>query len=54
MATEEDVAAGLIDWVNSLAVADPVSTVDDLSNGDVIWKVLRKENMSLSTAAAYC
>ena len=41
MATEEAIAAGLIDWVNSLAVAEPVCTVDDLSNGDVVWKVLR-------------
>lgn len=41
MATEEAIAAGLIDWVNSLAVADPVYTVEDLSNGDIIWKVLR-------------
>lgn len=42
MATEEDVAAGLINWVNSLEVADPVSTIDDLTDGSVIWKVLRK------------
>lgn len=41
MATDEAVAAGLIDWVNSLSVADPVYTVDDLANGQVIWKVLR-------------
>lgn len=41
MATEEAIAAGLIDWVNSLSVADPIATVDDLTNGDVIWKVLR-------------
>lgn len=42
MATEEAIAAGLIDWVNSLAVAPPVYTVEDLNNGHVIWKVLRK------------
>lgn len=41
MATEEAIAAGLIDWVNSLAVANPVYTVEDLSNGLVIWKALR-------------
>jgi hypothetical protein len=41
MATEEAIAAGLIDWVNSLAVSEPVSTAEDLSNGDVVWKVLR-------------
>ncbi len=46
MATEEAIAAGLIDWVNSLAVAEPVSTADDLSNGDVIWKVLRMYRLS--------
>lgn len=42
MATEEAIAAGLIDWVNSLAVAPPVYTIEDLNNGHVIWKVLRK------------
>ncbi|KAI1624328.1 hypothetical protein EDD37DRAFT_657892 [Exophiala viscosa] len=42
MATEEAIAAGLIDWVNSLSVADPISTVDDLTNGEVIWKVLQQ------------
>ena len=41
MATEEAIAAGLIDWINSLAVADPVYTVDDFTNGDLIWRVLR-------------
>ncbi|KAG9771823.1 hypothetical protein ABEF93_007590 [Exophiala dermatitidis] len=42
MATDEAVAAGLIDWANSLSVADPVYTVDDLANGQVIWKVLQQ------------
>ncbi|EXJ93309.1 hypothetical protein A1O1_01701 [Capronia coronata CBS 617.96] len=42
MATDEAVAAGLIDWVNSLAVADPVYTVDDFTNGQIIWKVLQQ------------
>jgi hypothetical protein len=42
MATEEDIAAGLINWVNSLEVADPVSTIDELTDGAVIWKVLRR------------
>nr|KAK5450360.1 hypothetical protein LTR18_000376 [Exophiala xenobiotica] len=42
MATEEAIAAGLIDWVNSLAVSEPVSTAEDLSNGDVVWKVLQQ------------
>ncbi|KIV87995.1 hypothetical protein PV10_09174 [Exophiala mesophila] len=42
MATEEAIAAGLIDWVNSLAVAPPVYTVEDLSNGHVVWKVLHQ------------
>jgi hypothetical protein len=41
MASEEAIAAGLIDWVNSLSVAEPAYTVDDLSNGDTIWKALR-------------
>ncbi|KIW13647.1 hypothetical protein PV08_08838 [Exophiala spinifera] len=42
MATDEAIAAGLIDWVNSLSVAEPVYTVDDLSNGDIVWKVLQQ------------
>jgi hypothetical protein len=41
MATDEAIAAGLIDWFNSLAVADAVYTVDDFTNGDLIWKALR-------------
>lgn len=41
MATEEDIAAQLIAWINSLSVSQPVSTLDDLSDGDTIWKVLR-------------
>ncbi|OAL36574.1 hypothetical protein AYO20_04190 [Fonsecaea nubica] len=42
MATEEAIAAGLIDWINSFAVADPVYTVDDFTNGDIIWKALQQ------------
>ncbi|OCT45507.1 M protein repeat protein [Cladophialophora carrionii] len=42
MATEEAVAAGLIDWFNSLAVAEAVYTVDDFTNGDLIWKALQQ------------
>lgn len=41
MATDEAIAAGLIDWINSLSVTAPVYTVDDFTNGDLIWKVLR-------------
>ncbi len=41
MATEEAIAAGLIDWINSLSVADPLYTIDDFTNGDVVWKALR-------------
>ena len=43
MATEEDVAAGLINWINSLEIADPVSTIDDFTDGSVIWKALRMQ-----------
>ena len=53
MATEEAIAAGLIDWVNSLAVAPPVYTVEDLSNGHVIWKVLRKTHPPLSSSPSH-
>ncbi|KAJ9638637.1 hypothetical protein H2204_004113 [Knufia peltigerae] len=42
MATDEAIAAGLVDWVNSLAVAEPVYTADDLSNGDIVWRVLQQ------------
>ncbi|OAP57879.1 hypothetical protein AYL99_08617 [Fonsecaea erecta] len=42
MATDEAIAAGLIDWINSLAVAEPVYTVDDFTNGDLIWKALQQ------------
>jgi len=41
MATDDDVAAGLINWVNSLNVTDPFFTVDELAAGDVLWKLLR-------------
>lgn len=41
MALEEDVAAGLLNWINSLDVTDPVYTVDELATGEVLWKVLR-------------
>jgi len=50
MATDEAIAAGLIDWVNSLSVTEPVYTVDDLGNGDVIWQVLRTLNPPVSVA----
>ncbi|KAK5949754.1 hypothetical protein OHC33_009143 [Knufia fluminis] len=41
MATDDDVAAGLINWVNSLNVTEPFFTVDDLAAGDVLWKLLQ-------------
>lgn len=42
MATDEDTAAGLIAWLNSLDVIDDdVQTVSDLVDGAVIWKALR-------------
>lgn len=41
MATEEDVAAGLIAWVNSLHVTDPFYTLDELATGEVLWKLLQ-------------
>jgi hypothetical protein len=54
MATEEAIAAGLIDWVNSLSVADPVYTVDEFTNGDIIWKVLRTSGRSANTRVTCC
>lgn len=41
MALEEDVAAGLLNWINSLEVTDTVQTVDDLATGEVLWEALR-------------
>ena len=41
MATEKKIAAGLFDWINSLEVADGVTSADQLSDGLVIWRVLR-------------
>ena len=42
MASDEDTAAGLIAWLNSLDVVDEdVQTVSDLVDGAVIWKALR-------------
>lgn len=44
MATDEDVAAGLLDWISSLEeVAEPIFTVDDLVAKDVLWRVLRMQ-----------
>ena len=41
MATEEEVAAGLLDWINSLGVAEPIKTIDDLNDGGILWNSLR-------------
>jgi hypothetical protein len=41
MATEAAIAAGLLDWINSLSVGETVYTIDDLTNGAIIWKALR-------------
>ncbi|RMZ91208.1 hypothetical protein DV736_g1569, partial [Chaetothyriales sp. CBS 134916] len=42
MASEEEVAAGLLDWINSLSVAPPVSAITDLTDGHILWKVLQR------------
>lgn len=41
MAPELDVANGLFDWINSLRLAEPVDSPQNLSDGRLIWKVLR-------------
>lgn len=42
MASDEDTAAGLIAWLNSLDVANKdVQTITDLVDGAVMWRVLR-------------
>ncbi|RMD39269.1 hypothetical protein DV735_g5858, partial [Chaetothyriales sp. CBS 134920] len=39
---QEEVATGLLDWINSLSVAPPVSAISDLTDGVVLWKVLQR------------
>lgn len=41
MAYEEDVATGLLSWINSLDITDPIDSIDDLATGKILWKVLR-------------
>jgi hypothetical protein len=41
MANEDEVAAGLLDWINSLRVADAIKAVDQLNDGEVLWSALR-------------
>lgn len=41
MADDHEVLIGLLDWVNSLQVAEEVHTAEHISDGSVIWKVLR-------------
>lgn len=41
MATDDDVAASLILWVNSLQITEPLFTTDELATGKVLWKLLR-------------
>lgn len=41
MATEEEVVAGLTDWINSLDLATHVESVQDYSTGHVVWALLR-------------
>ena len=37
---EEQIAQGLIRWINTLAT-DPVTSIDGLSDGRVLWQALR-------------
>lgn len=41
MADDHEVLVGLLDWVNSLQVAEEVHTAGDISDGKVVWNVLR-------------
>ena len=41
MAHDHAVLVGLLDWLNSLQVAEEVHTAEDISDGQVVWKVLR-------------
>ena len=40
MVTDQDVADGLFDWINSLQVSEPVRCPAALSDGVVIWRLL--------------
>lgn len=41
MADDHEVLVGLLDWVNSLQVAEEAHGAEDISDGSVVWKVLR-------------
>lgn len=41
MADDHEVLDGLLDWVNSLQVAEEAHTAEEISDGQVVWKVLR-------------
>jgi hypothetical protein len=38
---DNEVLVGLLDWINSLQVAEDVRMAEDMSDGKVVWKVLR-------------
>jgi hypothetical protein len=40
---DDEVLVGLLDWINSLQVAEDVRMAEDMSDGKVVWKVLRME-----------
>jgi hypothetical protein len=47
MANDHAVLVGLLDWLNSLQVAEEVHTAEDISDGQVVWKVLRMTRVLL-------
>src|SRR5271156_5685581 len=50
MSTDQDVATGLYDWINSLQLSEDVMAAEDLKDGVIIWKVLRMspENVKMN------
>ena len=52
MATLEQVAEGLVSWLNTINVTVPVSSVAELTDGKMVWKALRTAYMLDDRAVA--
>lgn len=53
MAGDHEVLVGLLDWVNSLQVFEVVDTAAAISDGTVVWKVLRTATICCDTLYAH-
>ena len=52
MADDHEVLVGLLDWVNSLQVAEEIHVAEDISDGSVVGKVLRMYTCPLTSRTA--